>query len=572
MDKKTAAVAVPAIPMAVMLVIGCWGLDRGGIWRDEAATFQVARRTVPQIWRLLHEVDAVHGLYYLLMCPVLALHPGEVLLRLPSVLAAAATAGLVAALGARLARPRVGLWAGLLYAVTPMVGHYAQEGRSYAMVAAGATGATLLLVRAVGGRSWTPYAVVLAVTCLLHEFAVLLLLAHALTLVLARVPRRVWAAWLCAACAVALVLLPLALLSHAQSAQVSWLRPPGRSSVNRLVHRFAGQTDEVLAPCLLLMYVALRRPWATRHDHGLPLVAVALPLLLVPPALLITVSQWSPLYDDRYVLYALAGAPLLVAAGADRLARAVPRLPRATVTAAGVLAVAVVCAHQLPLLRQDRDVARRGGDNLASASALAARELRPGDPVLFLPSIGRRSALAYPKGFRAARDVALAESARASGTLYGVEVGPAALRRQLAGLDQVWLVAEPYALSPSWHPGSPTERVKRAVVEEEFEPRREFRGSGVTLRLYERRPAAAQPLRVQRCRVQRAGQLVEAGPQRTDLVHVEAGRQGDPARDLKCPLAQREALIGRPDLHRPLVPDAALAPDETGRLQPFEQR
>jgi len=139
-------------------------------------------------------------------------------------------------------------------------------------------------------------------------------------------------------------------------------------------------------------------------------------------------------------------------------------------------------------------MAQRGGDNLAVASALAARELRPGDPVLFLPSIGRRSALAYPKGFRGTRDVALAESARASGTLYGVEVGPDALRRQLAGLDHVWLVAEPYTLRTSWYPGSPTERVKLAVVDEEFVPRREFLGGGVTLRLYERRPAPRVPL------------------------------------------------------------------------------
>ncbi|MDW4905263.1 glycosyltransferase family 39 protein [Streptomyces sp. ADMS] len=486
-SRRTAAVAVP---MAVMLVIGSWGLDRGGIWRDEAATFQVARRTVPQIWRLLHEADAVHGLYYLLLRPVLAVHPGEVLLRLPSLLAAAVTAGLVAALGTRLARPRVGLWAGLLYAVTPMVGHYAQEGRSYAMVAAGAAGATLLLVRAAGGRSWTPYGVVLAFTCLLHEFAVLLLLAHAATLALGRVPRRVWTRWLCAAGAVVLVLLPLALVSHAQSAQVAWLRSPGQGSVDRLVHQFAGPTDEILVPCLILICVALRRPWPKLPGRELPLPAVALPLLLVPPAVLMTVSQWSPLYDDRYVLYALAGAPLLAAAGADRIARAVPRLPRATAAAAGVLAVAVVCAHHLPLLRQDRSMAQRGGENLATASALAARELRPGDPVLFLPSIGRRSALAYPRGFRGTRDVALAESARTSGTLYGVEMGPEALRRQLAGLDRVWLVAEPYALRPTWYPGSPAERVKRAVVEEEFEPRREFRGSGVTLRLYERRPTA----------------------------------------------------------------------------------
>src|SRR4051812_9141013 len=108
---ETVAVLVPVL---VMLAIGLWGLDRGAMWRDEAVTFQVARRSVPQIWHLLHTVDAVHGLYYLGMHAVLAPHPGEIALRLPSVCGAAATAGLVAALGVRLCRPRVGLWAGLL--------------------------------------------------------------------------------------------------------------------------------------------------------------------------------------------------------------------------------------------------------------------------------------------------------------------------------------------------------------------------------------------------------------------------------------------------------------------------
>ncbi|MER7880634.1 glycosyltransferase family 39 protein [Streptomyces solisilvae] len=136
--------------MAVMLWLGLWGLDRGTMWRDESATYQMARRTLPQIRDALGTVDAVHGLYYVLMHPLLALHPSEVTLRLPSVLAAVATTALVAALGCRLARPRVGLWAGLLYAATPVVTHYAQEGRSYALVAAGAAWATYLLVPAAG--------------------------------------------------------------------------------------------------------------------------------------------------------------------------------------------------------------------------------------------------------------------------------------------------------------------------------------------------------------------------------------------------------------------------------------
>ncbi|MFJ3820483.1 glycosyltransferase family 39 protein [Streptomyces nodosus] len=544
------------VPAAVMAAIGLWGLDRGGMWRDEAVTFQVARRSVPQIWHLLHSVDAVHGLYYLLMHPVLAVRPDEVLLRLPSVCGAAVAAGLVGALGTRLCRPRVGLWAGLLYAVTPMVGHYAQEGRSYAMVAAGVMGATLLLVRAVrdGGR-WWPYGLLVAVTCVLHEFAVLVLLAHACTLALARAPGKVWRGWAGAAGAVVVVLLPLVLVSHAQARQVAWLTAPDAETAGQLVEQFAGPSPGVLWPCLALVATAV---WTPRGRRGVSLSAVALPLVLVPPVVLMEVSQIHPLYDDRYVLYALAGAPLLAAAGLDRVAGALGRVactsarlrpggrerpapatplgagtaaggpgartpltgpravpssgdgvalaepPRATVppvrrdlpvpsrpgrhgvALAGVLAVGGAFLGQLPLLREDRDAAHRP-DDLAVVSATVARELRPGDAVLFLPSLERRSALTYSAPFRGVRDVALEVPAAVDGTLYGQEAGPGELRRRLAGLASVWVVCAPFALQPTWTPRNATERVKLRVVTREFIAREEYARGGVILRLYVRR-------------------------------------------------------------------------------------
>ncbi|MGI3198110.1 hypothetical protein ACRJ4W_04540 [Streptomyces sp. GLT-R25] len=107
--------------------------------------------------------------------------------------------------------------------------------------------------------------------------------------------------------------------------------------------------------------------------------------------------------------------------------------------------------------------------------------MSPGDPVLFLPSLGRRSALAYPKGFHGTRDIALEEPAPVSGTLYGRETGPDELRRRLVGLDRVWVVAEPYALKPAWYPSDPTERVKVTVVGEEFVPQAEFVRKGSIL-------------------------------------------------------------------------------------------
>ncbi|GAA4549887.1 glycosyltransferase family 39 protein [Streptomyces collinus] len=500
-----AGAAPVVVPMAVMLATGLWGLDRGGMWGDESVTFQVAQRTVPQIWRLLHDVDAVHGLYYLFMHAVLTVHPGEVVLRLPSVCAATATAGLVAALGVRLAGPRAGLCAGALYAITPMTGHYAQEGRSYALVAAGVAGATLLLVRAVdagGARVWWPYGTVVALTCALHELAVPVLGAHALTLALLRVPGKVWLGWGRAAGAVALLLLPLVWVSQGQSGQVAWLVSPGWDRVGRLARNFSpGPAGPVFWGSLLLMAVGLRERRTA---------AVALPLLLVPPGILMTVSQVRPLYHDRYVLYALAGASLLVAAGAGRVAavlgrvriegrrvRAGGRRVRAVVGVTGVLALTVTFLDQLPVHRQDRSAAHRP-DNLAVVSALAVSRMRPGDPVLFVPSVGRLAALAYPKGFRQVRDIALRESAPRSGTLWGREATPGELRRRLAAVDRVWVVAERSALDPRRSRPDPVERTKLAVLVAEFTVREEHVHEervrdDVLLRLYVRRPPGDIP-------------------------------------------------------------------------------
>ncbi|WP_209445656.1 glycosyltransferase family 39 protein [Streptomyces roseochromogenus] len=492
-----------------MLAVGLWGLDRDGMWRDEAVSFQVGRRTVPQIWLLLHDVDAVHGLYYLLMHAVLAVHPGEVVLRLPSVCAAAVTAGLVAALGTRLARPRVGLWAGLLYAGAPMAGHYAQEGRSYALVAAGATGATLLFVRAVQGgtrRDWWAYGAVLGLTCWLHEFAVLLLCAHAGSLALARAERvRVWRGWGCAAGGVVVSLLPMVFVSRGQAAQVAWLRRPTADTAEGLLRGFLGPAGGVYEVCLGLALVGLV---GLARRGEVTLAGVALPLTVVPPAVLMLVSQVSPLYVDRYVLYALSGAPLVVAAGAERVAGVVGRLrlggrraPTAPkghpqlhllpqpplVTLTGVLAIVLGFLHQLPLLRADRDPGTRA-DDLGAVSRVVGRELAGGDAVVFLPDDVRNVALAYPRAFRGVRDVALAAGPAESGTLYGREAGPREVRRRLGRLDRVWVVADQDLLAGHWIPRSPVERAKLAVLNRDFTGQEPILRDRTAVRLYVRNP------------------------------------------------------------------------------------
>jgi mannosyltransferase len=155
-----------------------------------------------------------------------------------------------------------------------------------------------------------------------------------------------------------------------------------------------------------------------------------------------------------------------------------------------VLAVGLAFLQTFPLHLDDRSPDHRP-DNLAAVADVAARQVRPGDPVLFLPSVGRLAALTYPRGFRRGHDIALRESGPGSGTLWGRETGPRELLRRLAPVDRVWVVAEPYALTSRWSPRDPTERAKLTVVREQFAPRREYVRRGVTLRLYVRRPPGA---------------------------------------------------------------------------------
>src|SRR5688572_22233937 len=106
-----------SIPVLWTLALGLWGLSREhSVWRDEAATWQVARRSTVDIWHMLEQVDVVHGLYYLLMHGVFELFgPGTTTLRLPSVLATAVAAACVTVIGRRLAGAWVGLGGGVAF-------------------------------------------------------------------------------------------------------------------------------------------------------------------------------------------------------------------------------------------------------------------------------------------------------------------------------------------------------------------------------------------------------------------------------------------------------------------------
>ena len=175
------------VPPAVTLAVTLWGVTALPYWGDEADTVSAVSRSLPQLARLLGHVDAVHGLYYLLLWPVAAVvGTGPLALRLPSVLAMAAAALGIGAIGRRLVSPRAGLYAGLVFAVLPAVTQQAHDARPYAMVMAAAVFASLQLIRVAEDprpARFAAYSLSLVLLGYLEVLALLIVAAHAVTLI-----------------------------------------------------------------------------------------------------------------------------------------------------------------------------------------------------------------------------------------------------------------------------------------------------------------------------------------------------------------------------------------------------
>lgn len=375
------------------------------MWGDESVTFQLAHRDLTQIWRTTQHVDLVHAFYYAVMHEIYGLFGGGLLtLRLPSVLAMSVAAAGVGLLGLRLTGPRAGLSAGVLFPLIPQIQQYTQEGRSYAMVCALVTWATYALVACVARPTWwrwMTYGCTMLLAGLLHEFGVLALAAHGVTLVVAGTPRPVRKAWTMSDACVVAGLLPLAIRSSGQSAQVSWIAWPDPVQFLGFLSMAA-----VGVKCA-------RLPMKVRGPIQLP--SLAIPILVLPGLLLLLFSPVRPLFVDRYVLYGSIGFALLSGAGIDRL-----HGRQSSSRNAWVAAVAVLAAL-LPATLYLRTPQSRHDDVIAIGNAVRHAG-RPGDGLLYLPGRHRVWTAAPPEDTRSLSDLALAHTPVASNTLAGIEL------------------------------------------------------------------------------------------------------------------------------------------------------
>ncbi|MEG8275678.1 hypothetical protein [Streptomyces sp. AHA2] len=332
-------------------------------------------------------------------------------------------------------------------------------------------------MRALAGSHrpwWTAYGFLLGLTSWLHEFAVLALAAHGLTLWWSRAERRSVRRWAIAGTAVVVGLLPLAVISAGQAeAQLGWL---GRPSAGAWLLA-AGLSAGAFVLCRLL--VRTGRPGAPA------LTRVALPLLIAPVGLLMTASLVKPWYVDRYVLYGMTGLALPAGAALAWAAEESRRLATRARLLAHCLAAALAVAVLLPWSLQVRSPESRK-DDVAAVARAVERRTHPGDGVLFMPSRRREWLLSYPEVRARLDDLALARPPGPSRTLQGTERDASAIRRALLSSDRVVAL-----MDPAGQPLDPyaREEVKRRVLATRFQECERVRLHGAQVVVYVRRGA-----------------------------------------------------------------------------------
>ncbi len=472
---------------AIATAVYAYGLTTPAPWRDEAATMVVARRNIGQLAAMAGHVDLVHVSYYFLAHVALMLGDSLTTVRLLSLLAMSTTAVLLVRLGRAFSQLQVGVLAALILALSPIASRYAQEARSPAVATMLVTWSVLALVSALRertARSWATYGLLLVLSALVNVLGLVVVGAHGALVI--RSDRRAIRPWLLTVSASVAALLPFLAAALQQQGQLWWLRSPSVDELIEFTRAEMGSRWVFPAAVFACVVVALRR----RKDRMSDLILLAIPWALADPVLVWTFSQFHPLWQSRYVLPALPGAALLMAAAATELTRELMhRLAASRLRAIGTSAVPVILAVVLvgvPGLPQQLDARTRvgHGEDVVAVAHVLRQQGRSEDGLLFLPSDLRvvRLYSSLP-GMLFPNDTALDRAAGSDGTLTGKELRGPALQAAMSASPRLWVVHVSGHINET---ASSSDPQKLAVLHADFRMIRSIASGIYSVDLYER--------------------------------------------------------------------------------------
>src|SRR5579859_1154149 len=433
-------------PALLTLALGFYQVGRPQLWRDELSSWSFATRPLPSLIATARHTGATQLAYYLLLHVWITAFGSSVdAMRALSVLAMAAAAACVTAIGRSLASNRAGLCSGLVFALVPSVSRFAQEVRFYSLEVLAAMLATLLLLRALD--------------------ALCVGAGHAAGVALRwhqdRDNRQLWFA--AAAAAGLAACLPLAVLGSGQAAnQVGWIPRPGLDlAAFSVFGRNLFYSTSVATALIVLAVLA----WAAAWQRAAFMTAVA----VLPVAAVWLASQGPYSYFfPRYLLLTVGAWAVLAGIALSRL--------DLKIAVASLVVIAILGAGDQQVIRapgahdwSTYPVGRgRTYEGYAQAARVVAGQERPGDGIVYQSQAGENKWLMIGYGLEyylvrdlrpgtpLPRQLFIAQTGAQAHGLYPLPCrDPAACPGGKPSEARIWVVA-------SGSPRSPYDAITRA--------------------------------------------------------------------------------------------------------------
>jgi mannosyltransferase len=445
----TIAVVVAVVAAAVSFA-GSW---IPSYWGDEAASVMSAERPLPSLFMMLHQVDAVHGLYYFFLHGWIDLFgASELSTRLPSAIGVGLAAAGTVVLAALLFDRRIAIVAGIVFVGLPRVTYMGAEARSYALGTAVAVWLTLFLLVLLRRRTarvlpWIAYGLAFSFAVYWFLYLILLGVVHAILLVSMTRDRKVMKRWLLAVGIGVVLAGPVVGWGIGEHGQIEFLSsdPKFAPTMFFVTQWFGTVWQAVLCWALIGLAVgATLRVWSRNRRRMLldpdavskprPVgMILAMSWLILPTVFLVLGNAFiAPMYADRYLSFCTPAVALVIAIGVMVLARNWMR----------VAAVGLLFGLAVPTYLAQRGPYAYGSD-WSQFSAIIGEHAHPGDAIIFdnstRPVLKPRSAFnLYPSDYRGLDDIELVTPFPKSPVIWDVVAPLQDVTAKLANTTTVW--------------------------------------------------------------------------------------------------------------------------------------
>jgi mannosyltransferase len=314
--------------MIVAALLRFWNLGKESIWLDEGFSIWLAHLDWHSLWKIVSTSEANMALYYLLLHLWVGLGESEVLIRSLSAAAGVLTIPVVFTLCRRMFNARVGLIASSLLATNAFHIYYSQEARAYSLVVLFTTLSSLFFVRAIECRSnwnWVCYVLTATLASYSHFFAWLIIGAQWISLLALRRSNVPWLKFGISAASIGCLCAPLfKYLLKDKAGHLDWLSRPSFYDLYTLLGEFSGLRYRMLVlvfsgaavAAVVLVVREWRRP---KSDHEKWHFVLLLSWFVMPVLLVFVISQWKPLFADRFLIVCLPAFLMLASVGLSRI-------------------------------------------------------------------------------------------------------------------------------------------------------------------------------------------------------------------------------------------------------------